>query len=113
MFQQLAGMASLLKQAQQLGPKLQQMQADLAALRVEGTDPEGHVVAIVDGQLRLTSCRIAPALLTQPADVVEEAVRSAVNMALAAAQQAIAKRTSELTGGLDLGAMGGLLTGSK
>lgn len=91
MFKNIANFASLMRQAQQLGGKLQEVNDQLRSQRVIGTAGGGLIEAEVNGLGEMLSLRIAPQLLADgDQDVIESLAPAAVNQALekAKAQQA-------------------------
>ena len=110
-------MANQQKQMNQMMRQMQQMQADMAAAQealesetVEATAGGGMVKAIVTGSGVLEAVSIAPEVV-DPEDVemLEDLVVAAVSEALKLAQELTAERMGAVTGGLDLGALGGML----
>jgi DNA-binding YbaB/EbfC family protein len=105
------------KQLNQMMKQVQKMQADMAAAQdalaeetVEGSAGGGMVKVVVSGAGEVRSVRIAPEVV-DPDDVemLEDLVLAAVGDGLRRAQDLAAERMGGLTGGLDLGGLGGLL----
>jgi DNA-binding YbaB/EbfC family protein len=105
------------KQMNQMMRQMQQMQADMAAAQealeaetVEGTAGGGMVRAVVSGSGVVQAVSIAPEVV-DPEDVemLEDLVVAAVSEGLRLAQERQAERMGAVTGGLDLGGLGGLL----
>ncbi len=105
------------KQLNQMMRQMQQMQADMAAAQdalasetVEASAGGGMVAAVVSGTGELRSVSIAPDVV-DPDDIemLQDLVVAAVSEALRQAQELQAQRMGALTGGLDLGSLGGLL----
>src|ERR671919_175101 len=105
------------KQLNQMMQQVQKMQADMAAAQdalaaetVEGSAGGGKVKAVVTGTGELKSVSIAPDVV-DPDDVemLEDLVVAAVSEGLRKAQELQAERMGGVTGGLDLGGLGGLL----
>lgn len=110
-------MANQQKQMNQMMRQMQQMQADMAAAQealaaetVEATSGGGMVKAVVTGAGVLEAVSIAPEVV-DPEDVemLEDLVVAAVSEALKLAQERTTERMGAVTGGLDLGGLGGLL----
>ena len=110
-------MANQQKQMNQMMRQMQQMQADMAAAQealeaetVEATAGGGMVKAVVTGAGVLEAVSIAPEVV-DPEDVemLEDLVVAAVSEALRLAQERASERMGAVTGGLDLGGLGGLL----
>jgi len=105
------------KQLNQMMKQVQKMQADMAAAQealqtevVEASVGGGVVTATVSGSGELQSLRIDPSAV-DPDDVemLQDLVVAAVNEACRKAQDLQAQRLGAVTGGLDLGGLGGLL----
>jgi DNA-binding YbaB/EbfC family protein len=105
------------KQLNQMMRQMQKMQADMAAAQealatatVEGSAGGGMVKATVTGAGDLQSVSISPDVV-DPEDVemLEDLVVAAVSDALRRAQEIQAEKMGAVTGGVDLGGLGGLL----
>jgi DNA-binding YbaB/EbfC family protein len=105
------------KQMNQMMRQVQQMQEQMAAAQetlesetVEGTAGGGMVRAVVTGAGVLQAISIDPQVV-DPEDVemLEDLVVAAVSEGLRLAQERSAERMGSITGGLDLGGLGGLL----
>jgi DNA-binding YbaB/EbfC family protein len=96
---------------------MQKTQADMAAAQealaqatVEGSAGGGMVKVVVSGAGEVQSVRIAPEVV-DPDDVemLEDLVVAAVGEGLRRAQELQAERMGSVTGGLDVGGLGGML----
>lgn len=101
-------MANIQRIALQMQQQMARIQAELDAVRVEGSAGGGVVRAVVTGKQELISIAIDPEAV-DPADVemLQDLVTAAVNEALAASRRLAEEKMgaiSALTGGL-----GGLL----
>jgi nucleoid-associated protein EbfC len=105
------------KQLNQMMRQMQKMQSDMAAAQdalaaaiVEGSAGGGMVKATVSGSGELQSVSISPDVV-DPEDVemLEDLVVAAVSDALRRAQELQAEKMGAVTGGMDLGGLGGLL----
>jgi DNA-binding YbaB/EbfC family protein len=105
------------KQVNQMMRQVQKMQADMAAAQealaaetVEASVGGGVVTATVSGIGDLLSVTIAPEVV-DPDDVemLQDLVVAAVVEATRIAQERAQDKMGGLTGGLDMGALGGLL----
>jgi DNA-binding YbaB/EbfC family protein len=110
-------MANQQQQMQQMMKQVQKMQADMAAAQeslntatVEGSAGGGMVKVVVTGAGELQSVSINPDVV-DPDDVemLEDLVLAAVSDGLRRAQELQAESLGGVTGGLDLGSLGGLL----
>jgi DNA-binding YbaB/EbfC family protein len=104
------GMNQMMKQMQQMQADMATAQAALAETTVEGSAGGGMVTAVVTGTGDLQRVTISPDVV-DPEDVemLEDLVVAAVTEGLRAAQELQAEKMGGVTGGLDLGSLGGLL----
>jgi len=114
----LANLGSILKQAQQMGSKLQELSEELKKERATGTAGGGLVEAEVNGAGELLAVRIEPSIFDSgDRELIEDLIPAAVNQALAKAKEIHAEKMKELTGGLDIqglqGALGNLGGGQE
>ena len=102
--------ANLMRQMQRMQQDMSDAQAALAAQTVEGSAGGGVVKATASGSGELQAVSISPDVV-DPDDVemLEDLVVAAVTEALRAAQDLQAESMGSVTGGLDLGSLGGLL----
>ena len=93
-----ANMNNMMKQAQRMQQQMMQMQQELEEKEYEATVGGGVVKAIVTGKL-------------DPEDVemLQDLVVAAVNEALRKCEEDAASSMGKLTGGINLGGLGGLL----
>lgn len=93
----------MMKQAQELQGRMQQMQEELAALEVSGQSGAGMVTITLNGKGEMRAVKIDPSLL-KPDDVemVEDLVLAAFQDAKGKVEGEMQKRMQEVTGGLPL-----------
>lgn len=93
----------LLKQAQKVQQKMQEIQEELAARTVEATAGGGMVTAVVNGKQELQSIRIEKDVI-DPNDpgMLQDLVVAAVNEAMSKSKQLVAEEMNKLTGSLGL-----------
>lgn len=101
------GLNELLKQAQKMQEKIQQVQDELSNLKVEGTAGGGMVTAVANGKQEILEIHIDKQVV-DPDDVemIEDLIVAAVNQALAKAQELANEEMSKAAGGM-LGNMPG------
>ncbi len=110
MFGKLFELGSLMKQAQQFGGKVQEINEKLKQLRIEGQAGAGLVRVEVNGLQEMISCKIDPALFGQgDAELMEELILSAVNAATEESRRRQAESMQSLTEGVDMGSLGDAL----
>jgi nucleoid-associated protein EbfC len=99
----LANIGSLIKQAQQMGSKLQQLTEELKTRRAEGNSGGGMVKVEVNGLGEVLRCQIDPSLITAgDRELVEDLLPAAVNQAVAKAKELHAEAMKSMTEGLDV-----------
>ena len=97
------GMEGLMKQAQEMGGKMQEMQEHLKQQRVTGTAGAGLVEVEMNGHGEVLRLKIDPALLAKgDAEMVEDLVPAAVNQASAKAKALHAEGMKAMTGDMEL-----------
>jgi DNA-binding YbaB/EbfC family protein len=99
----MADFLGMMKQAAQLQTKMQELQAELDTIEVEGTAGGGLVVAAMTAKGELKSVRIDPSLLKpDEAGIVEDLVVAAHADARRKAEAIMQEKMKGLTGGLPL-----------
>ena len=82
MFKSLGNIASIMKQAQQMGGKIEEVNQKLEAERVTGESGGGMVCVEMNGLGEVIQVSIDPILFAkQDAELTEDLVRAAVNIA--------------------------------
>lgn len=99
----LANLGSLMKQAQEMGGKMQQITQELKAKRVTGSAAAGMVEVEANGVGDILAVRIDPSLFAkQDREMVEDLLPAAINAAQQKAKELYAEQMKSLTGGLNL-----------
>jgi DNA-binding YbaB/EbfC family protein len=102
-------MQQMLQQVQKMQRDMEAAQESLKHETVEGSAGGGVVTVQVSGDLQVKDVRIAPeAVDPEDVEMLGDLVLAAVNEALRAAQALAEERIGGATGGLDMGALGGL-----
>lgn len=103
-------MNQMMRQVQQMQADMLKAQETLAAERVEGSAGGGVVKAIATGGGTIEAVSIDPGVV-DPEDVemLQDLVVAAVSEALRKASELQAERLGAVTGGLDIGGLGGML----
>ncbi|QGJ72097.1 Nucleoid-associated protein WIGBR5260 [Planctomycetales bacterium 10988] len=110
MFKGIGQFASLMKNAQQMGGKMQEMAEELRAKRVTGTAGGDMVQIEMNGTQEILSCKIDPQLLAQgDHEMLEDLIVAAGNDAVMKARKMHEEAMASLTGGLGMGGIEGLL----
>ena len=103
MFKGITNLAGLLKQAQQIGGRLQQVSEELEARRATGAAGGGMVEVEVNGLGEVLRLSIDPSLVeTKDRELLEDLMPAATNQALAKAKELHAEAIKDLTGGINL-----------
>ena len=99
----LANIGSLVKQAQEMSGKMQQLGEELKLERVTGSAGAGLVEVEANGLGMVLGVRIDPSLVEkQDLELMEDLLPAAINAAQEKAKQRHAEKMKQLTGGLDL-----------
>lgn len=103
MFKGLANLGSLLKQAQQMGGRMQEINQRMKAQRATGSAGGGMVEIEVNGLAEVLRCRIDEGLIAGgDRELIEDLVVTAVNQAMTKTKQMHAEAMQSLTGGMSL-----------
>jgi hypothetical protein len=104
------GRPDMRQQIMKLQEQMMQTQEALGEETVTVTSGGGVVTVVMSGHQRLESIKIAPEVV-DPEDVemLQDLIIAAVNEAIERSQGLAAQQLGSLTGGLDLGGLGGLL----
>ncbi len=94
---------NMLKQAQQMQKKIQEVQEEIAQATTEASVGGGAVKAVVVGGSRVESIEIDPDVV-DPEDVemLQDLVAAAVNQAIDQSQELAAEKMKAITGGLNI-----------
>jgi hypothetical protein len=101
MFKGLGNLAGMLKQAQQMGSRLQELNEELKSRRASGTAGGGMVTVEVNGIGEVLTCRIDPSIIGDR-ELIEDLLPAAVNQALAKSKQLHAEAMKSMTAGMQL-----------
>ena len=98
---------NMLRQAQAMQKKIQDMQQEIAEAKSEASVGGGVVKVVVVGGSHVESIAIDPEVV-DPEDVemLEDLVMAAVNEAMENAQEVAAKKMQAITGGLNIPGLG-------
>ena len=106
---QQPNMNQMMKQVQKMQADMVKAQEALANETVEASAGGGMVTVTITGDLQVKDIVIAPdAIDPEDPELLQDMVLAAVNEAIRQAQELAATRIGALTGGMDLGALGGL-----
>jgi DNA-binding YbaB/EbfC family protein len=100
---QLANLPALLKQAQEMSTKLEQLNAELKTKRVTGAAGGGLVEVDCSGLGDVLAVRIDPSLIEkQDRELLEDLLPAAINAARQKAKELHAESMQQLSGGMQL-----------
>jgi len=103
-------LGKIMKVVGELKTKLPEMKETLAATRYSADAADGAVTVTVSGRMELTDLKISEKLLEDKDTVVlEDAIKAAICSAQGEASTAAAAAMKEITGGMDIPGLGGLL----
>jgi len=103
LFKGLANIASLMKQAQQMGSKMQAVQDELKTQRAVGAAGGGMVEVEVNGLGEMLRLSIDPALIERgEREMIEDLIPAAANQAQAKAKQLHVEAMKSVTDGLNV-----------
>lgn len=103
MFKGLGNFTSMLRQAQEIGARMQGLSERLKVQRTQGSAGGGLVEIEANGLGEVLRCKIDPTLLEQQdRELLEDLVASAVNQALAKARALHAEALQSMTGNVEL-----------
>jgi DNA-binding YbaB/EbfC family protein len=107
----LANFGALMKQAQEMGGKMQAIQDELKAKRVTGSAGGGLVEVDANGLGEVLVVRIDPSLVEKnEREMIEDLLPAAVNAAQAKAKQMHSEALQGLAGGLPIGGFADILS---
>ena len=93
----------MMKQAQEIQGRMQQVQQDLAALEVEGQSGAGMVKVKLNGKFEARGVSIDPSLIkADETEMLEDLILAAFQDAKVKADAAVQAKMQEVTGGLNL-----------
>jgi len=92
----------LMKQAQQMQENMRRMQEQLGTLEVEGQSGAGMVKVQMNCKHEVKRISIAPSLLGEDREMLEDLVAAAFNDAARRVESTIAEKMSGMTAGLGL-----------
>lgn len=101
-------MNQMMKQVQKMQKDMMVAQEELAKETVQSSAGGGMVTVTVSGDLVIKDIRIDPdAIDPEDADLLQDMVLAAVNEGVRQAQELAATKMGGVTGGMDLGGLGG------
>lgn len=95
--------AEMMKQAQALKTKMEEMRQEAERTTAEGSAGGGMVKVTVNGKHEVVSVQIEKAIIDpEDPEMLQDLVRAATNQAMARVQEALQAELAKLTGGMGL-----------
>ncbi len=98
----MKGLGDLMKQAQEMQEKMQQMQQDIASMEVEGQAGAGLVKVVMTGRHDVKKVDIDSSLMEEDKEMLEDLLAAAVNDAVRRVEEENKNRLGDLTGGMQM-----------
>lgn len=99
----MKNLAQMMKQAQEMQGKMQDLQERLENKEIHGTSGAGMVSITLNGKGRMRGLKVDPSLLSpDQAEVLEDLIVAAHNDAKTRSEEQMQEEMSKLTGGLEL-----------
>lgn len=103
MFKGLGNLATIMKQAQEMGSKMQAVNAELRGKRTVGSAGGGLVEVEVNGLAEVLAVRLDPTLVEKgDREMIEDLLPAAFNAAQKKARELHAEAIQQITGGIQL-----------
>ena len=100
---------NMIKQAQKMQQEMLRMQEEMENKEYDATVGGGMVKAVVNGKRALLAVEIKPeAVDPEDVEMLQDMIVAAVNEAMRKAESEANANMSKLTGGMNLGSLGGL-----
>jgi DNA-binding YbaB/EbfC family protein len=96
------GMGNIMKQAQQMQERMQKAQEELQSIEVVGESGAGMVKVTMTCNHNVRRIEIAPSLMDDDKEMIEDLVAAAVNDAVRRVQTTSQEKMSSVTGGMQM-----------
>lgn len=97
------GLGNLMKQAQMMQKKMEQMQQELELKEVEASAGGGMVTARVNGKQKLLDLKIEPDVVdANDVEMLQDLIVAAINEAIKKSQEMIQAEMGKVTGGMNI-----------
>lgn len=101
---------NMIQQAQVMQEKMQKVQGELEQIEVEGSAGGDMVRARMNGKKEILSVKIDPEIIKEgDVEMIEDMVLAALNDASRKAAEEYTERMKELTGGMNIPGLNGLM----
>lgn len=95
-------MGDIMKQAQEMQEKMQEMQEQIANKEVTGEAGAGMVKVLMTGRHDVKSVNIDPSLLSEDKEMLEDLLAAAVNDAVRRVEENNKEMMAQMTGGIPM-----------
>lgn len=103
MLKDLGNLGKMMKQAQEMQGKVQQMQDQLQEVEVMGVSAAGMVSITINGKREVRKLEIDPSLIkADEKEVMEDLIVAAINDANSKVEAMVQEKTQEMMGGMQL-----------
>lgn len=100
----------MMRQVQKMQAEMMRAQEELETQTVEASAGGGAVTVTVTGRLEVTQVKIQPeAVDPDDVEMLEDLITAAVNEGIRQAQKMVSDRMAQVTGGLNIPGLGGLM----
>lgn len=96
------GMGNLMKQAQQMQDRMQQLQEEIATMEVVGESGAGLVKVTITGSHSVRRVEIDPSLMEDDKEMLEDLIAAAFNDASRRVEETQKEKMASITGGMQL-----------
>ncbi len=96
------GMGNLMKQAQKMQERMQQVQEEIAAMEVTGEAGAGMVKITMNGAHNVRRVEIDESLMEDDKEMLEDLIAAAINDAARRIEEGQKSKMAEVTGGMQL-----------
>ena len=98
----LGNMNDLMKQAQAMQEKMQQLQEETSKMEITGESGAGLVKIVMNGRHDVRNVAIDSSLMTEEKDILEDLIAAAINDAVRKLEMAQQDNMKKMTGGLQM-----------
>ncbi|WP_251979036.1 YbaB/EbfC family nucleoid-associated protein [Salinicola avicenniae] len=96
------GMGNLMKQAQEMQEKMQQVQEEIAQMEVTGEAGAGMIKVTMNGRHDVSKVDIDPSVMSEEKELLEDLLAAAVNDAARKVEAQSKSRMEEVSSGMNL-----------
>jgi hypothetical protein len=105
----LTQLGPMMAKAREMQAKMQEVQARMPLIRATGTAGGSLVTAVANGNMEIVSLTYNTSAPLTDTELLADLTRGAVNQALKNVKEMVQKEMEQVTGGMDLGALQGMM----